>query len=390
MRKLIAGEFCESYPPLMDGVGQVVRNYEENLSRYFGYDVAVVTTYSTKVEMPDDGERQVIRFPMTPLKRLGAYGITRMPKDIKKRVKDIDYDIIHSHSPFSVGALGAKIARERHIPHVTTFHSQYRKDILGFTHSEFLADVGIKYLMRHYEKADAVVIPNRKSIEVLRSYGYDGDITIIENGTDMKVPSEEEKTAFRKRALTLLGLDAITKPVLLFIGQHRDEKNIPLMIESLRILKERNVDFLMVFVGDGEGRQGYIRKTAEYGLSDNVIFYGITRNREDIAAFYSLADLFLFPSPYDTSSLSTRETAAFSLPCLFIESPTSEGIEDKVNGYISEPYPEAYADYIIRILSDDSMRRIVGENARKTRYRSFYDAAKDIDELYRKLIGRQA
>ena len=264
MRKLIAGEFCESYPPLMDGVGQVVRNYEENLSRYFGYDVAVVTTYSTKAEMPDDGERQVIRFPMTPLKRLGAYGITRMPKDIKKRVKDIDYDIIHSHSPFSVGALGAKIARERHIPHVTTFHSQYRKDILGFTHSEFLADVGIKYLMRHYEKADAVVIPNRKSIEVLRSYGYDGDITIIENGTDMKVPSEEEKTAFRKRALTLLGLDAITKPVLLFIGQHRDEKNIPLMIESLRILKERNVDFLMVFVGDGEGRQGYIRKTAEY------------------------------------------------------------------------------------------------------------------------------
>ena len=374
----------------MDGVGQVVRNYEENLSRYFGYDVAVVTTYSTKAEMPDDGERQVIRFPMTPLKRLGAYGITRMPKDIKKRVKDIDYDIIHSHSPFSVGALGAKIARERHIPHVTTFHSQYRKDILGFTHSEFLADVGIKYLMRHYEKADAVVIPNRKSIEVLRSYGYDGDITIIENGTDMKVPSEEEKKAFRKRALTLLGLDAITKPVLLFIGQHRDEKNIPLMIESLRILKERNVDFLMVFVGDGEGRQGYIRKTAEYGLSDNVIFYGITRNREDIAAFYSLADLFLFPSPYDTSSLSTRETAAFSLPCLFIESPTSEGIEDKVNGYISEPYPEAYADYIIRILSDDSMRRIVGENARKTRYRSFYDAAKDIDELYRKLIGRQA
>ena len=61
-----------------------------------------------------------------------------------------------------------------------------------------------------------------------------------------------------------------------------------------------------------------------------------------------------------------------------------------MNGYISEPYPEAYADYIIRILSDDSMRRIVGENARKTRYRSFYDAAKDIDELYRKLIGRPA
>ena len=387
MRKLIAGEFSEAYPPLMDGVGQVVKNYERILRDEYGYDVKVITTYSTKTGNSDDKNPDVIRFPMQPLKRLGAYGISIMKKDIEKKVMEMDFDIIHTHSPFSVGAFGARVARKKHIPHVTTFHSQFRKDILGFTHSRILADIGTSYLVRHYEKADCVIVPSKGSIPVLRDYGYKGDITVIENGTDLKPPTDEERAAYRAKALSLLKRDSISVPVFLYIGQHSDKKNIPLTLGSLKILKERNIEFLMIFVGGGEDKEKYVKMVAEYNLQDNVIFYGITRNREDIAAFYSLADIFLFPSAYDTSSLTTRETSAFSLPCLFIESVTSEGFEDGINGFIAQPDPESYAENIIRIISDDELRKTVGKNALETRYRSFYDAAKEIDELYRKLIS---
>ena len=387
MKKIVAGEFSEAYLPLMDGVGQVVKNYERILRDEYGYDVRVVTTYNSKTGNPEPSDSHVIRFPMHVMKRLGAYGITVMKQDIKKKVMDIDYDIIHTHSPFSIGALGRRIAKKKHIPHVTTFHSQFRTDVLDFTHSNLLADIVTKYLVHHYNEADAVIAPNHRSAEVLRSYGYKGSVTIIENATDMEIPSPEKEAEYKAHALSLLNLSEKTRPVFLFVGQHSDKKNIPLIIESLRILKDKGIDFQMVFVGDGEDRKKYEKMIAEYGLQDNVIFYGITRNREDIAAFYSLADLFLFPSLYDVSCLVKREAAAHSVPCMFVESVTSEGVEDRFNGFIAKPDAVSYAKYIEEILSDDELRKTVGENARRTLYRNFSDAVKEIDELYRKLIA---
>ena len=387
MEKIVAGEFSEAYPPLMDGVGQVVKNYERILRDEYGYNVYVVTTYDSKTGIPDTDNHAIIRFPMHVIKRLGAYGITVMKRDIKKKAAGIDYDIIHTHSPFSIGSLGRRIAKKKHIPHVTTFHSQFRTDVLDFTHSKMLADIVTKYLVRHYKKADAVIAPNHRSAEVLRSYGYKGPVTIIENATDMEIPSQEKEEEYRAHALSLLGLCAKTRPVLLFVGQHSDKKNIPLIIESLRILKDKGIDFQMVFVGDGEDRKKYVEMIREYGLQDNVIFYGITRNREDIAAFYSLSDLAVFPSLYDTSSLVKRESAAHATPCLLVESVSSEGVKDKFNGFIAKPDAASYAEYIEEILSDNSLRRTVGENARRTLYRNFSDAVRELDELYRKLIS---
>ena len=388
MEKIIAGEFSESYPPLMDGVGQVVMNYEKILRDEYGYIVKVITTYNTENGNPDTEDENVIRFPMTPIKSLGAYGITKITHETKKRVCNIDYDIIHTHSPFSIGKLGAKIANGRGIPHVTTFHSQFRKDVLAFTHSNALASLVTAYLIPHYRKADLVITPNKRSVEVLQSYGYNGNTVIVENATDMEIPTEKEHEEYQKRALELLGIDGKTRPILLFIGQHSDKKNIPLIIDSLRQLKERNDDFLMVFVGDGEDRKKYERMREEYALQDNIRFMGLVRNRQDVRAFYSIADLFLFPSLYDVSSLTMRETAAFSLPCLFVDSVTSEMIEDGVNGFISAPDAASYASCIEEIIRDDGLRKTVGSNARRMLYRNFHDAVKEIDKLYRMLIGR--
>ena len=54
---------------------------------------------------------------------------------------------------------------------------------------------------------------------------------------------------------------------------------------------------------------------------------------------------------------------------------------------IAKPDAASYAEYIEEILSDNSLRRTVGENARRTLYRNFSDAIRELDELYRKLIA---
>ena len=57
---------------------------------------------------------------------------------------------------------------------------------------------------------------------------------------------------------------------LLFVGQHRWEKNTRMIIEALRLLSEKKIAFQMIFVGEGYAAKEMKKMVREYGLSDNV------------------------------------------------------------------------------------------------------------------------
>ena len=90
-------------------------------------------------------------------------------------------------------------------------------------------------------------------------------------------------------------------------------------------------------------------------------------DRDELRAFYSRADAFLFPSTFDTNGLVVREAAACGCPSLLIAgSCAAEGIEEGVTGYLSEENASAYAKALERMLSDPEKMRQVGETpARK-------------------------
>ena len=387
--KIIIGEFNESYPPLMDGVGQVVKNYSECLIKEHGYDVRILTTIGSKEkQLASNDPEYVMRAVMHPVPGLGPYGIVTFPSGLKKKVNDIDFDIIHTHSPTFMGQYGVKLSKKKHIPHVTTFHSQFKKDIKMFTKNDILTNIVTKYLTQHYFKADAVLVPNNRSVDVLRSYGYTGDVRILANATDMTVPSADELARER-----IAGFDLLKKteevPILLFIGQHREEKNISLLINSLRILSSRNIPFFMVFVGDGTEKKHYEEMVSEFGLNEKVVFLGRITDRNIIKSLYSITSVFLFPSLYDTSSLVPREAAAYSVPLVYIKgAATAEGIIDNENGFLSDNNPDAYARRIEDVLSNRNLREKAGLGARKLLYRSFSDAANDVSEIYIELIDK--
>ena len=170
-----------------------------------------------------------------------------------------------------------------------------------------------------------------------------------------------------------------------------DEKNIPLLIKSLKLLKDKGIKFNMIFVGDGAGRKNYEKMVDEFCLTDYVTFFGETTDREEVAAFYALADYFLFPSKYDTSSLTLREASAFAVPCILVESVTSEEFSDGVNGFVSQDTPEAYAESIASAIEGGSeYRKIIGENAKRTIYKSFDDSVAKLDMIYKRILGKTA
>ena len=388
-RQIIIGEFNESYPPLMDGVGQVVKNYSECLIKEHNYDVRVLTTINSKEKklMVNDPE-YVMRAIMHPVPGLGPYGIVTFPAGLKKKIKNIDFDIIHTHAPAFLGQYAVKICKEKKIPLVTTFHSQFKKDIKSFVKNDAITDFATAQAIKHYYEADAVLAPNKNSVDVLRSYGYTGDVKIVLNATDMPIPSPDEIEKEREKGFDLIGKNSNT-PILLFIGQHREEKNLTLLIKSLHILDSKGIPFFMVFAGDGPEKKHYEKLVEEYHLQNKVTFLGRITDRYIIRCLYSISSIFLFPSLYDTSSLVPREAAAYSLPLIYINgAATAEGIIDNKNGFLSDNTPEAYANRIEQVLSNENLRREAGIGARKLLYRSWSDAANDVSNIYEELIAK--
>lgn len=100
--------------------------------------------------------------------------------------------------------------------------------------------------------------------------------------------------------------------VFLFVGRMRWYKNLKLILDSLKIAREKGLPFRALFVGSGYDAQAIRDYADECGLRDCTVFTGPIYDREQLRAYYSLADLFLFPSTYDTSGIVVKEAAACS------------------------------------------------------------------------------
>ncbi len=103
------GLFNDSFPPIYDGVATVVYNYADYLLKTEGFRPVVVTVSAqTKLETPFE----VLRFFSVPLTLRKPYrlGLPYLDVNFMKKIRDINFSLIHAHSPFSAGRLALKIA----------------------------------------------------------------------------------------------------------------------------------------------------------------------------------------------------------------------------------------------------------------------------------------
>ena len=113
----------------------------------------------------------------------------------------------------------------------------------------------------------------------------------------------------------------------------------------------------------------------------------VVPDREYLKAFYLRADLFVFPSVFDTASLCPIEAAAFGLPALLVEgSPTAEIVKDGFSGYTAPAEPHAWAERIHAALSDRAAHERVRGNCRRHVYRSWKDVVAEVEAEYDRLL----
>lgn len=371
----------DSFPPLIDGVANTVKNYASIIEEKYGKAIVAVPYYPGA---DDSGYKyKVVRFPSLNTERLLNYraGYPFSPETLDE-IKKKNIDIIHTHCPFMSAFLARTLREPLDAPVVFTYHTKFDIDIARTVgRNKFLKEKVLKQVVKNIESCDEVWVVSEGAGENLRSIGYKGEYIVMENGVDIPKGrvSEEEIAAATEGYDLPNGV-----PVFLFVGRMAWYKGLDIILEALADIKARGNDFRMVFIGGGLDKDEVEKYSAELGLSDKCIFAGPIHDREVIRAWYCRADLFLFPSVYDTNGLVVREAAACGLGSMLIKgSCAAEGITDGDTGFICENSAEAFAEKLHGIFENPESMKTVGRNAMDKIYVSWEDSVAKAVERYK-------
>ena len=357
------GQFGESFIPVFDGVGRVMKAYAETMAKR-GEEVYVITP------MYNTGYRgglpyEIVDFNSVELSKKIPWriGLDGFDPHFIARMKQIDLDIIHVHGPVFAGNAGLNLAKKRHLPIVGSFHTKFYDDILQFTGVKTIAKVGSQAVADFFSKCDEVWAVSEGTGETLREYGYKGEIIVMPNGSNRRVLNVARVPEVRQK----YGIRSDV-PVLLFVGQISWKKNLGRVLEACSILKKQGTAFQLVMAGRGPDEQAIRERVSELDIADVSVFTGHLTDTESLDAIYSIADLFVFPSIYDNAPMVVREAAAQRTPALAAEgSCTAEVITDGDNGIISKDESPAVAQAITDFLAlPQEKRKAMGERAYET------------------------
>ena len=361
----------DSFPPVIDGVANAVTNYATVIQRDYG-DATVVTPY-----YPDADDSvypfPVLRYPSIDMTKLVGYraGFPLSP-ELMEQMEGRHIDLIHSHCPVTSMVLARMLRQRLNVPLVFTYHTKFDIDIANAIHSKLLQEASIKLLVENISACDEVWTVSHGAGENLRSLGYQGDYIVMPNGVDFPAGRLGEE---KVRAVgTNLDLPEGV-PLLLFVGRMMWYKGLRIILDALKQLKDEGQDFRMVFVGKGTDGDAIRAYAEELGLCDKVFFEAPCYDREVIRAWYCRADLFLFPSTFDTNGLVVREAAACGLASVLIAgSCAAEDVTDGQNGFFIEENAASMAAMLRRLIPQRALMCRVGKNAQKEIYISWDDS----------------
>ena len=371
------GIFNDNFPPILDGVALTAQNYAYWLHEK-GNDVSVITPYAPKSEdVINAATYPIYRYASVPIpfRHPYRYGLPYISPSFLHKWHKMEFELVHAHCPFTTGDLAYSAAQKQHIPMVATFHSKYRQDFEHNVKSKAIVDWMVNHIIKFFEKADEVWIPQAAVEPTLREYGYKGHVEVVENGNDFYTPSAQIE-AMRAEMREELGL-LPEETMLLFVGQHIWEKNIGFILDSLALIKDK--PFQLFMVGTGYAVREIRHKISALGLQDRVTLLGNIHDRERLKRIDAAADLFLFPSLYDNAPLVVREAAAMHTPALMLrESTAAEVITPDVNGFLTPNDLKAYADQITYLMEHPDTLIRVGNKASKTISRSWENVIEEV------------
>ena len=369
----------DSFPPVTDGVANAVVNYAKILTENGKRATVVTPAYPGA----DDSQFAfpIVRYPSVDLTKLVGYhaGLPFSSQTLETLVER-DFDLIHCHCPVTSAMLARALRDRIHVPLVFTYHTKFDIDIANAIKGKLLQEEAKKVLVDNITACDEVWTVSHGAGENLKSLGYQGDYLVMPNGVDFPKGRVDESLV---REVTKDFDLPENVPTFLFVGRMMWYKGLKIILDALAMLKTQGRPFRMVFVGNGGDREEVIAYSEKLGLSDCVFFTAPAYDRNVIRAWYCRADLFLFPSTFDTNGLVVREAAACGLGSVLVRgSCAAEDIRDGESGFLIEENAESMARMLTALSRNPEAMQRVGKTAQDEIYISWKDAVTHAQARY--------
>jgi 1,2-diacylglycerol 3-alpha-glucosyltransferase len=337
------GLFSDMYVPEICGPTSVVRGLKEELEQ-LGHEVYV---YAPQYPGHQEEEERVYRFRAHPFLfyRTSQFAL---PYNREAARSFQHLDIIHSHTPFSLGSVAIVASHRHRLPHFHTFHGYltgYRHYLPRLIRPPKKTVEGFSALFCN--RCTTVLTPSSPMKEELLRYGVHRLIHVLPFG--VKLAAFEQEPVWDPRGA--LGIPD-NAPLFLCSGRLAQEKNLSFLLRAFAEIHKKIPQAILVLTGDGPARETLKHQAKELGLEDAVVFTGFLDYAE-LVDLYRAVDLFLFASKTETQGLVLVEAMAGGTPVVAIgELGVLDIVKEDVNGILVPEDVEKYAQATLDLLGD--------------------------------------
>lgn len=381
--------FSDIYAPSRDGVRASIQVSRQALID-LGHEVTVV---APRVPGYSDTEPGIIRLPSVgnPINPGTAPGFRMAllyPGLVGRLGRQLNADIVHTHSQGTMGMLGFQVARHRRLPLIHTVHGfMYeiaRQDPGTMTallatmmavDTPFLLRYGrplphfpvprgmprrehwmLNYLLAIMTLAPDLIVPSPHVQARLRSYNIKLPIHVV--------PSAIEPGPFEHPAPLPAGVEL--PPAhgvrIITVGRVSAEKRVEELVEALGLLPLEPA-WDCVIVGDGPSLDTCRRRAQAAGIASRVHFLG-SQPTAVVAHLLHVSDIFVLSSyHFDTQALTILEALAAHLPIMYCDPLLTVGLEN--NALYTDRSPAKMAAGLAGLIADPKRRADMAAAAAK-------------------------
>jgi 1,2-diacylglycerol 3-alpha-glucosyltransferase len=267
-------------------------------------------------------------------------------------------DIVHTHSPFTAGLIGAAYARRRGIPHVSTMHTDwalFAEHLPGLSRVEAHYPAVNRWVRRFLRRCDHVVAPSIATMRAARGLGITAPMSVIVSAVDLERLSSSCGTC---------NYWPIGTRRLLSVARLGREKSLETVLVALSYLRE-TLPVHLVIAGEGPDQYRLTCLARKLGVESDVTFAGNLSPRS-LGHVYRESEVYLSGSHCETQGLATCEAQALGVPVVVVDKGgVREYVKHEETGYLVPEGDSAAMVYrTIALLTNAPMRADFGEAAR--------------------------
>ncbi len=275
----------------------------------------------------------------------------------KQYVKRNRIDVIHAHEwlTFEAGVAAKELTGKPLIAHVHATEFDRSGELYG---NPLVHDIEQTAL----SVADRIIAVSQLTKDlIVRNYGIPGEkIEVIHNGlTPAQLHASGDAASYQYiRAMKHLGYKVVVN-----VGRLTAQKGLRYLLEAAARVIEKNPKTLFLLVGSGEIRNELIGRSAELGISENIIFTGFLRGIAWRDAF-AIGDLFVMPSVSEPFGLTALESLALGTPVLLSRTC---GVAEVARNTLQVDYwdTRTMADNILAVLDQPALHDELLINGRR-------------------------